>query len=614
MSNKPKFDPSQPFEAVKDKPKFDPSQPYEAVEAKPSSSDGLKEKVLELSQKYEIPADVLEQHAVRAGATYDDSSDFEKGYATAYRAGDNILMNLPSKLARKIEDDKTEMAVDELRAYIESQRSAGNTVFDVATSMLGPVGAAAGATKLAKAGIGAAMGTAAGYGNSSADSELSGSVLGGLVGGVAPTAVEGAVKGAGKAGALLKKLIPGSEDAAEWVNKTVAKSAKLVPSQGASAEAIEEMLSNAKLRRAARNTDFTDEAMRLADSLESSKKVLNEAVDKRFGELEQLSLKKVAPWKDLDASTDIQRKLGDSINLIATDGQFYSKTPKKLLEDVYEILNAGGPSEAGQATHKLSFADAVEQFSKKDGPDQAVLKGAALLRKRALNARRYVDDLMKNKNWDNLLNHEKEFIKNIRKTLDENLKSVFGGNEERLVADKLYREAQTRMSDLYKPLEQLTPNKTREVNPSKLNNFLKSQGVKGSVFDGRVGEFRKFLKEAEAQLGKMPEVQQVLDDLEKVRETGAMQRMLDDMTRAGGGPTSQAVNLALQAVGAGISGGYSLLLLPITNPRGWVEMVDGIGKPLHDSITKIANKLINTNPALVAKLYAISQQSEDQDE
>jgi hypothetical protein len=411
-------------------------------------------------------------------------------------------------------------------------------------------------------------------------------------------------KGAGAAAEPIKRLLPGTENAYDWTNRGAATFAKFVPSQGASADDIYEMLKDTETRRGARNTNFVDKTMKLAPQLDDAKRGVNEAVGKSFSKLENDSLQTHAPARDLRAAKASLEYVDDQLKFIDENSQFYSPVTKKLADDVVVILTSGGPMEVGASSYGKTFMDIM-------GSDQAASVGN-VMRLRNLNARRRIDDLMKSKNWDNLLDEDRKVIQGLRDNINEGLKKKFGGATERAVADKLYSDAVSARDNLMKPLEQLGPDGIRNVEPAKLHNFLKSQGVKGSVFDQSLEAFSKWLKEAEASIGEVPEAHAAIAKLEETRSLGKMAAMMERMNKASGGPTSQAFNTAMQGAAAVGTGGYSLLLFPITNPRGWVEMIDGLGKPVWDSVTKASNAWAQKNPALAAKLYLLSQQQEEQ--
>jgi hypothetical protein len=202
------------------------------------------------------------------------------------------------------------------------------------------------------------------------------------------------------------------------VNKGAANLAKFVPGQTGSADDINRMFTETVPRRELKNRNLVDEAVELAPKLDDAKRSFNDGVKARFNELENVSLTTKDSLNDFLAGGDVVELLEDELLHVTQNKSFFAPQTRSLLENVTQIIDTGGPKESGLATYKKEFGEILVD----SGKDEA----AQTLRRRALNARRYVDDVMEHKNWENLGAGDKEVISNVRKTLDENLKTVFG--------------------------------------------------------------------------------------------------------------------------------------------------------------------------------------------
>ena len=202
--SKPKFDPSQPFEAVS-KPKFDPSQPFEEVASPVAAQTDVGDAVLK---------------GAVDGASIGFSDEMAGGIdAIGSLLGIHGLGSAPvNEIRRETDEEKAKGFTDTYRAGRDSVRAGNKTAQEAnpgvyTTSQIGggiagslvPGGAVLNAAKGAKlatvVGKGALQGAVTGYGNSESDTfagDLGHTLLGGALGGGGGALLHGAVKGAGK--------------------------------------------------------------------------------------------------------------------------------------------------------------------------------------------------------------------------------------------------------------------------------------------------------------------------------------------------------------------------------------------------------------------------------
>lgn len=439
----------------------------------------------------------------------------------------------------------------------------------------------------------------------------------------APHVVKGAKEGAKK----LASLIPGTEGASATANKWTAKLASMMPYQSATADELYELLSNPDLRRKASASNFVDDARNISPDLQGARDSLEEAVGKRFGQLEEQSLRVPylaeglgdVPFQkamdDIDATHSLIAEITDQGKTIANHENLYGSKVHKLYQDAGEILDKGSPSEKGSPTYMKSF---IEHIENQIGDDKVKAIGEALgsAKSRTLEARRHIDDFMRNKNWENLSRYEKEAIGNLRTSLDDHLKTKFSGADTRRDADALYSGARQSIDDFFKPLTSRSPSGESFLDPSKLKSHVKTGSARGKTFDDRLQALQDFVVKHGGDLdnGAADNMDAAIKKIDELSKLGNMQMLQQNLDRAGGGPTSQMINFVAQ-VGAGASSsGLSAIAMPITNPAAWVRFVDGlagVGKsagsktaPLRGRALPLANYfkklMMERGPAAVA--------------
>jgi hypothetical protein len=376
--------------------------------------------------------------------------------------------------------------------------------------------------------------------------------------------------------AKVKRLLPGTEDALPIVNKVTAKAASLLPNQSATSDEIYDLFANPSLRRQARNADLDKTAAALTSTMTKAKDAIDDRVGTKFDQLEQQSLKarpmelpvnqpsqgQIVLGADADAASRFLARLSEGKKAVDENKQFFGPMATKMFDDVQEIMTRGGPGELGRP----QYGKAIEEIG--SAGENLVAKQRALL------ARRHIDDMMRNKDFQSLSKYEKEAVGRLRDQLQGVLKGEMTGAGDRAMADALYADKSKTTKNFFSPLTTKNPDKTRELDPVKVAGSLKSRTAKGGVFDKRAQELEEFLKANKGNLGVIPEAEEMLKGIKDARELGRMKSLIEHMKRAGGGPTSQAVQMIGQAGAAAATGGKSLLALPVTNPSGYARSVD----------------------------------------
>ncbi|MFW7382361.1 MAG: ADP-ribosyltransferase [Oligoflexus sp.] len=497
-----------------------------------------------------------------------------------------------------------------------------------------PLGAAAkGASLASKVGtaakLGSAFGAVEGLGRSEGETAgdiVADTALGGAFGGVAGAAmpvVGAGLKAVGRgAKKVAEAILPGMEGGPEAANRFAAKAASILPGNVGDSEDYYRLLSQPEMRRSAKKLasakdiadDIGKELNNLKQSVQKSyqtaqsdfiksgtpksHKLVSErfkAFEKNVAEIsDQLSpatKKAIKNAKEIVMDGVNPREQGSltfkkPLKELSLDGQKASlngkiKAAKKELSALGEIEHPGVEQQKLNIQSQIdAFKNALDdlEIPEFDNPD--------IIKQRLLDARRRVDDLLKNKKWENLHSNDTHTLTNLRKVINESLEAMPGGDEFRK-QDKLwgaYREATDAFS---KPITT-----KGEVDRQKLGNAIKSQTERGSVFADSIGDFKIKLENLGTKYGiPTQDTQRTLSNIEKIRELVSNQAFLDRMNYTSGGPTSQAVNTLLQAGAASATGGASLLALPMTNPVAWTRIIDGLASIRSPESAVLANLL-----------------------
>lgn len=409
---------------------------------------------------------------------------------------------------------------------------------------------------------------------------------------------------------LGKKLIPGAEGAANIVNKTAAKMGSMTPWQGASAADIKKLLDNPRLRDKVKNADLPVLMNQAKEGLNQTLPKMDDAVARRFVELEDLSTNVAGP-QDVPTLERLVKHLQGQKKQVDEFKDFYSAQGRKTATSGVRALEKGGPGEALSWSKNFTPKD----LGKLDGGFEAGEEAARVAKRRTLEYRRFLDDQLKNRDFSTLPKYDKDMIRNTRDELQKALKTEFSGAAERAKADELYSQYKTARDGMLDPITKKTKSGARELAEEKLDSLARSKTARGRVFDQKIQDMEKFMLKAEPDIGKLPEVQTALRDIKDLREVIEMQGLQQSLQLAGGGPTSRAVNNAMQLLAASSTGGLTLLALPVTDPIAWTRLLDGLGasgEKVGRSILNATRTLAEKNPAMFARLTQMQPQEQEE--
>jgi hypothetical protein len=393
----------------------------------------------------------------------------------------------------------------------------------------------------------------------------------------------------------LKRLIPGTKGAYHWVNASTAKVAEMIPGQSASSDEIYEYLSKPEMRRKVKNTDLLDETNKLLPEVDDAANQLNEAVGKSYGKKEdlfvnqdtaELSVKQLTNnEKDRALANEFKDTFVAKLKAMEENSALYEAPARKVAAKVTHMLQKGGVDDiAGDMTQQPLTINAI--------------KG------RFIEARRELDDVIKNKNFENFGRDDKRFITSLRDELNEKLQKEFSGSENLREADKLYNGYKKNVSGF---VDRLTKKGSDGVDLTKTFNDLKSGSARGKSFDLELDKIEKWISDNAENLDEaaIDASHKALSEMRRLRDLGALSRLEESLKRSGGGPTSQAINTAGQVLGAMHTGGASLLALPVTNPYAWAKFLDAIpegsARALEAANKRGANALAVTHMLLMKK-------------
>ena len=477
---------------------------------------------------------------------------------------------------------------------------AGEVGGGLATALVPGLNAAKGASLSTQASKMAAQGAAEGYGRSDADTaleQLSDTAVGGTIGAILPQAMNKS----GKAYAAGKRLLPGTENALPQINKGVAKVAQFVPGADYKAKELSDIMDDTVNRRAGRELNETENRAKLSESMS---KLLSETQE--FGQMTVNDIYKSGQDKFLkELNPNDFKKL--NTNPLETLAQKAEMAPEqfgkggKITANAMTIIQRGGADDIARNT----FGEAVEE---------GTLDAAQVKAGRYLQARRYLDDVTKSKNWENMLRGERELILDFRGEISKQLRGLSSGNQLTEV-DQLFAEYAATSKNALNKIETPTPAGVREITPEKMEMFLKSQSSQAKYIDRAFGEFSNTLGKIERKEGGI--LRSVADHIKQVRSVFGKINALEGLKRSSGGPTSQAVNVLLQAGGGIATGGWSLLALPITNPAGWLKIVDSsapIEKKFLEKISTASRELLRRYPRAASQLYILSKKDNESGE
>jgi hypothetical protein len=503
-----------------------------------------------------------------------------------------------SELRDKIRSDKNNARESNPKTYL-----AGNVVGGVASAVAVPGGSSIRGA--------AALGAAQGLGESDADltegefgeaaiDSATGAAIGGAMAYGVPKVISG-VKGAAK---TATRLIPGTEDAFQKVNKVTAKLGSMVPGTDIDAGELESLLNNPAQRRASRELNKPENLKKIgnhaADLLSSIDDLTEAQVGHRYAKAEHEFFSSITP-DDID-NIDLS-KIDKIKNIVQERPQLFGRAGK-VVGQLDDILQRGGEREIGEATQDMSL-----QFMKKNlGEEDA----AKMFAQRMLDARRHLDDVMKNVDYEKMLAGERKLIQSARDAINENLDNIPGAQDLRKM-DSFYSDFVATKKDALHKLEVPLPSGGREFTPESALKFLKSDVDQARFIEAKMADFSGLMSELDGVRGA-DATKQINNMFSKVRDDFKVLRSLESLKRASGGPTSQAINTAMQIYGAIQTMGSSLLMMPITNPSAWMKLVDGanpIAKGILKNIQRASLEATKLHPEKVARIVVIGRMNKE---
>jgi hypothetical protein len=351
----------------------------------------------------------------------------------------------------------------------------------------------------------------------------------------------GLVSGAFEALPYLKRLIPGTEGAYKGVNKAVAKVASVLPTgNSATADEIYEVLSKPTARRVAKEADMLKLTDEVIPHLEDATSRLDDAVGTGYSRLQDEAAMAAGDIPDL--MNTIRSDVRAARNYIDSNKVLFSNPASKVVDGVAHILNE---SSDGLDAYKL------------------------------LKARRHLDDLMKNKNWEALNAHDREVIESLRGRLNLALHESIPGADAMRQADDLFSGYRKTVGEFF---DRVGKRGKDGVALDKLHNDLRSGSARGATFDKELVNASRWVEEHADKLGDEAGAAGVsaFTSLAGLRKVGDMSRQLDYLKKASGGLSSQAINALAQAFAGIKTMGASLIGLPVTNPSLYMQILDSL--------------------------------------
>jgi hypothetical protein len=164
--------------------------------------------IKDLAGKYGADTTALEKQAARYGATRKGATEGERATASMYKLADNALLNIPSWIAKKTQDDNTEKAIDDLREQFEKSKTPLQKGLDFTQTLATPMGVFGDAVKGATAAEsamkgGAVAGGVYGLGNSKSGNEGGAAVHGAGAGTIVAPLFQKALEAIARGGAGL---------------------------------------------------------------------------------------------------------------------------------------------------------------------------------------------------------------------------------------------------------------------------------------------------------------------------------------------------------------------------------------------------------------------------
>lgn len=408
----------------------------------------------------------------------------------------------------------------------------------------------------------------------------------------------------GKGLKAAKRMLPGTEDAYDFVNKGAAKLGSMVPGTDINSDELYELMKNKQGRLDARNASKNKNVGdRIFEGTAATFKELDNVTDKQATEIyetaEKNFIESIRPQEISDlylAGKQIEKQT----EVINKRPELFGRA-KRVIDNVDEIIKRGDVSEIELPTANKMIDDLADEIGEKEL--------SQLTAQRMLSARRYIDDVTKNTDFDKMLKSERDEILRARKFINEALDNTSSAKELR-EADKFYSEFAQQKKNAFNKLEVPLPAGGRDFTPEKMEQFFKSEAAQAKFIQREMDKFGELISKQSVEGAEITStVNKVLNEAKGVF---GMARQLEDLKRSSGGPSSQSINAAMQAFGAYASSGSSLLLLPITNPSAWMKLVDVLGEtaasPFIQKITEASKEVMKKSPQLTTRLYLMGQE------
>jgi hypothetical protein len=412
----------------------------------------------------------------------------------------------------------------------------------------------------------------------------------------------------GKGIKKLGRLLPGTENALPYVNNKASKYASLMPWSDVDADDLEKLMNNPAGRREARSAKvknsiepFTEQSAKALGAIDK----LTDAQMQKVYEHQEHMLKNTVSGQEITQAA--QETIDRLKQTVEARPEFFGRAGK-VVNQVDDILKRGGASEIGEATQDMPYQFLVKNFSDKDAAGTYV--------QRLLDARRHIDDVTKNVDFDKMLKSEKDMILKARQSINDQFDGMESAKPLRMM-DKYFSEYTAKKKNALRNLETPLPSGEREFTPEKVLQFFKSEAGQSKFIDRSLGEFADHMSILKSMKGAEM-TGEIVKQLNGAREVFKMLKGIEDLNRTSGGPSSQAINGLMQFLIGGATSGATLLLMPITNPAAWLKLIDKTSesteKAFLEKITKKASELAKQYPAYAARIYSLNKMQDKQEE
>ena len=424
-----------------------------------------------------------------------------------------------------------------------------------------------------------------------------------LAGGI-NTAVE-SLPLVGKVAKVGKRLLPATEGAFESVNKTAAKLGSLVPGTDINSDELFELMSDVSTRRKARNPIDKKVFEKFSEALTTVDDITDDQAAALYKKAEESLFNNVGE-DDIEALFGPISDIRARTKAVQSRPELYGRA-NKILTNVDGILSLG--TETERFKNMPTFGKTIEDIA--ESPAAGAVPN--VLAHRLIEARRYIDDVTKNVDYDKMLKTERAQIIAARDSINRAFDGAPSAKPLR-EADEWYSNFTQKKKNALNKLEMPLPSGKREFTPEKVEQFLKSEAAQSKFIEREIKEFGDFM--AATDVEGAGAAKGVFDYFNKAKETTSMMRELEKLKRASGGPSSQSINTIAQIYGIAQTSGVSILALPITNPSAWMKLVDSVGssaeKGFLNKVTEASRKVLETLPPnVVTRMYMMGREDEE---